>query len=75
MSTIRVAVPVLLGRRRFIFDKGRPWSIIEHAILAVLTKQEAECHELATRSALPSRVVVESLVRLMRVGWRIHFVS
>lgn len=69
MSFVRVAVPVLHGRRRFHFDKGRPWSIIEHLLLVALINNAATAGELAERGNIPQRVVIEVLIRLMRAGW------
>lgn len=69
MTVVRVAVPVLRGKRRFHFDKGRPWSVVEHAILAALADRPRRASELAAESGLPRRLVVELVVRLMRAGW------
>ena len=69
MSVVRVAVPVLHGRRRFHFDKGRPWSVIEHALLDALGKREATAIRLSEQGRIPQRVVIEALIRLMRAGW------
>ena len=69
MSVVRVAVPVLHGRRRFHFDKGRPWSIVEHILLVALTSNASTAGELARRGNVPQRVVIEALIRLMRAGW------
>ncbi len=69
MSLVRVAVPVLHGRRRFHFDKGRRWSIIEHVLLDALTREGSSAAELAERANVPRRVAIEALIRLMRAGW------
>lgn len=69
MTTVRVAVPVLQGTRKFIFDKGRPWTVIEHSLLFSITQVAQSFSELQERSNLPRRVLVEAIVRLMRVGW------
>lgn len=69
MSVVRVAVPVLHGRRRFHFDKGRPWSVIEHTLLFSLTLSSATANELSESGNIPKRVVIEALIRLMRAGW------
>ena len=69
MSVVRVAVPVLHGRRRFHFDKGRRWSIIEHVLLDALTTEESSAARLAVRANIPRRVAIEALIRLMRAGW------
>lgn len=69
MSVVRVAVPVLQGRRKFHFDKGRPWSILEHILLTALAQRDATAQELTARADVPQRVIVEALIRLMRAGW------
>lgn len=68
MSTI-VGVPILKDARRFHFEKGRRWSVFEHAILEALTRQNYTIEQLRADTNLPRRVVVEILIRLMRSGW------
>lgn len=69
MSAVLVAVPVLRGKRRFHIDKGRPWSAVEHLVLVALAAHTLTASDLAQQSRLPRRVVIEILIRLMRVGW------
>ena len=69
MTLIRVAVPVLHGRCKFFFEKGRPWTVVEHVLLESLAKKSCAISELAEAGNLPARLVVESVIRLMRVGW------
>jgi cardiolipin synthase A/B len=69
MTVIQVAIPVLRGKRRFHVEKGKRWSLVEHLMLDAVAKRPASALELAERSALPRRVVVEAFIRLMRVGW------
>lgn len=69
MSVIQVAFPVLTGRRRFHVEKGRRWSLVEHLMLDAVVRQPSSAAELAERSNLPKRIVVEAFIRLMRVGW------
>lgn len=69
MTVIQIAIPVLRGKRRFHVEKGKRWSLVEHLMLDAVTKQPASAAELALRSQLPRRVVVEAFIRLMRVGW------
>ncbi|MBB3065774.1 phospholipase D-like domain-containing protein [Limibacillus halophilus] len=69
MTIVQVAVPVLQGRRNFHFDKGRPWSIVEHVLLAGLIDEPLTAAELAERGNIPKRVAIEALIRLMRAGW------
>ena len=69
MSIVRIAVPVLQARRKFYFDKGRPWSVLEHILLDALANKSATVPELAKDGMIPRRVVIEALIRLMRAGW------
>lgn len=69
MSVVQVAVPLLRGKRRFHIDKGRPWSIVEHTILAALAEKPYRAIDLAEEANLPRRLVIELVVRLMRAGW------
>jgi len=69
MSVVLVAVPVFKYRLKLHLDKGRPWSIVEHVILQALGSKPWTIGELETASSLPRRVVIESVVRLMRAGW------
>jgi cardiolipin synthase len=69
VSIISVAIPVWKGRAIFVVDKGRPWSIVEHLLLEALTRSEWTATELATEANISRRVVVEAIIRLMRVGW------
>jgi cardiolipin synthase len=69
MSVVRVAVPVLQGRRKFHFDKGKPWSILEHILLTALAQRDATAQDLAARADVPQRLIIEALIRLMRAGW------
>lgn len=69
MKPIKVFLPVLKGKISFVVDKGRHWSIVEHLLLDALVKREWSTNALAAHGALPRRVVIEALVRLMRAGW------
>ena len=69
MSVVLVAVPVFKYRLKLHLDKGRPWSVVEHVILQALGSKPWTIGELEVSSSLPRRVVIESVVRLMRAGW------
>jgi phosphatidylserine/phosphatidylglycerophosphate/cardiolipin synthase-like enzyme len=69
MTTVQVTFPVLRGSRRFIIERGRRWSVIEHLLLDAVSRGAASAADLAERSSLPRRVVVEAFIRLMRAGW------
>ncbi len=69
MTAVQVVFPVLKGTRRFIVEKGRRWSVIEHLLLDAVAEEPASAAELSELSRLPRRVVVEAFIRLMRAGW------
>lgn len=69
MSAVRVAIPLLKGKRRFHLAKGRPWSIVEHVFLAAVVSKPQTVGDLALEANVPRRLVLEVLIRLMRAGW------
>ena len=69
MSHLRVAFPITKRRIQIQVDKGQPWSIVEHLILEAIARGAQRVNELESGFNLPRRVVVESLIRLMRAGW------
>ncbi|PLC50899.1 hypothetical protein CR159_04650 [Pollutimonas subterranea] len=69
MMVVKVAVPVLRGKLSVLLEKGRPWSLVEHLILEALSRSEFSATELAAQGQIPRRVVIESIIRLMRAGW------
>lgn len=69
MSSVRVAIPLLRGKRRFHLEKGRRWSIVEHIVLECLARKAHTAAEIAESGRMPRRLVIEILIRLMRAGW------
>lgn len=69
MNILNFAIPVIKSKAKFIVDKGHPWSTIEHLVLYALSKQSWSISALASHANLPRRVVMESIIRLMRAGW------
>jgi len=69
MKTLIVGIPVLKDTRRFHFEKGRRWTIFEHIVMEALAKHDWTIADLQAASDLPRRVLIEILIRLMRVGW------
>lgn len=69
MSSIVVAIPVIKDSRKFHLEKGRRWTVVEHILLEALAKQDWSIKDLTDASSLPRRVVLEVVIRLMRVGW------
>lgn len=69
MSAVLVGLPVIKDARRFHLEKGRRWTVIEHMLLEALARNDWSVADLASASALPRRVVIEVIIRLMRAGW------
>lgn len=69
MSNLIVGIPLLKDVRKFHFEKGKRWTIIEHILLEALAKSDWLLNDLVQSSSLPRRVVVESVIRLMRANW------
>ncbi|MBY0611313.1 MAG: hypothetical protein K2P80_03940 [Beijerinckiaceae bacterium] len=69
MKSVRVAVPLFRGKRRFHLEKGRRWSVAEHIILAALVERPRSADELARDGRMHRRLALEMLIRLMRAGW------
>lgn len=69
MTSIRVAIPVYRGKRKFHLEQGRRWSIVEHLVLAALVEKPQSVADLAEAGRMHQRLVIEILIRLMRAGW------
>lgn len=67
--TKRVAIPIKYSSVRLRLEKGRRWSVAEHILLFALKGGESTAEDLAKRSSLHQRMVLEALINLMRVGW------
>lgn len=65
----RVAFKVQSATLNLHLDKGRQWSPVEHLLLYTVCEKAQSAYEIATNSGLPWRVVIEVMIRLMRVGW------
>lgn len=65
----RVAFKVQCATLNLHLDKGRQWSTVEHLLLFSVCELPQSASELAKQSGLPWRVVIEVMIRLMRVGW------
>ncbi|WP_233342953.1 phospholipase D-like domain-containing protein [Burkholderia cepacia] len=66
---VRVAIPTLYASLRLHLKKGRQWSVIEHLLLHRVSSAAGGAASIAADANLPWRVVVEVMIRLMRVGW------
>lgn len=65
----RVAIPVEYQTARLHLEKGRRWSVVEHLLIFAVKEAPATTDELSSSARLPYRVVLESMINLMRVGW------
>lgn len=62
-------LPVLKIGVAYAVSAGRRWSILEHMLLAELANDQHSVAELATLANLPSRMIVEALIALLRANW------
>lgn len=69
MSSIDLALPVLVGTVTVHVAKGRRWSIVEHLLLDAVCRKPRSAQELSDAAAIPQRMVVEAFINLMRAGW------
>lgn len=69
MKPVQVVFPVLRGSRRFIIERGRRWSVVEHVLLHAIAENASSADDVAAKAGLPRRVIIEALTRLMRIGW------
>ncbi|MFA1677986.1 phospholipase D-like domain-containing protein [Rhizobium mongolense] len=69
MRTVHIIFPLFRGARQFKIEKGRRWSVIEHIVLQALTARPRTAKDIAEAGALPRRMVVEAITRLMQAGW------
>jgi len=68
-SAVRVAVPVKLARFRVWVDKGRHWSAVDRLILWALAQSPRTASDLGALACIPTRIVTEVILRMMRFGW------
>jgi hypothetical protein len=68
-NAVRVAVPVKLARLRVWVDKGRHWSGVDRLVLWALSVEPCTAGELAKVARIPSRLITEIVLRMMRFGW------
>ena len=64
-----VVIPVWYATLRLHLDKGRQWSVVEHLLLHALSEKSYSVAHLVSAASLPRRLVIEIVIRLMRVGW------
>ena len=64
-----VVIPVWYATLRLHLDKGRQWSVVEHLLLHALSEKSHSVADLVSAASLPRRLVIEIVIRLMRVGW------
>lgn len=69
MSAVLIGVPVIKDTRKVHIEKGRRWSVFEHAVLEALARKDYTLEELETFANMRARIIVEIVIRLMRAGW------
>ena len=69
MSSVDLALPLLVGTVTVHVAKGRRWSVVEHLLLDAVCRRPRSAEELSEAAGLPERMVVEAFINLMRAGW------
>lgn len=69
MSAVLIGLPVIKDTRKVHIEKGRRWSVFEHAVLEALARKDYTLEELETFANMRARIIVEIVIRLMRAGW------
>lgn len=64
-----VFLPVSRVSVSYTVKRGRRWTLLEHLLLLELCAGHAKASELSYASGMPTRLVVESLISLLRAGW------
>lgn len=64
-----VYIPVYRLAVGYAVTVGRRWSVLEHLILTKLATERLTVSKLAALANLPERLVIESLINLLRAGW------
>ena len=62
-------LPVYRMAVSYLYSFGRRWSIIEHLLLVECAGAKRTASELAAKSNVPQRLVVEALINLLRANW------
>ncbi|MGX1258328.1 phosphatidylserine synthase [Sinorhizobium fredii] len=64
-----IYVPVFKTAVNYTVSVGRRWTILEHLLLIELARQRRSSVELAEMCALPRRIVIEALIKLLQANW------
>lgn len=69
MTAVLIGIPVIKDTRKVHVEKGRRWSVFEHAVLEALARKDYALEDLEAFANMRARVVIEIVIRLMRAGW------
>lgn len=64
-----VAVPVTLCRLQAVVDAGVHWNAVDRLVLWALQEEPQSPADLAAQLGVPTRLMNEIVVKLMRFGW------
>jgi hypothetical protein len=64
-----VALPLFKVELSYLVRHGRRWTVLEHLLLWALSREPRGLADLARDTNMPQRLIVESLVNLLKVGW------
>jgi DNA-binding MarR family transcriptional regulator len=62
-------LPLMKVGVAYAVSAGRRWSVLEHMLLAELAREQHSVKQLASLADLPSRMIVEALIALLRANW------
>ncbi|WP_051903747.1 phospholipase D-like domain-containing protein [Neorhizobium vignae] len=62
-------LPVFRAAIGYQVSLGRRWSLLDHMLLVELKANRRSLADLASLANLPPRLVIESLINLLRSGW------
>jgi PLD-like domain len=64
-----VYLPLYRVAVSYLVSFGRRWSLLEHLLLVEVSLNKRTVTELSLLANLPDRLVIESMINLMRAGW------
>jgi phosphatidylserine/phosphatidylglycerophosphate/cardiolipin synthase-like enzyme len=62
-------LPLIRTTANYAVIYGRRWTVLEHLLLAAVSFKRYTAAELAAQTDMPSRLVVEALINLLRMSW------
>lgn len=64
-----IYIPVFKTAVNYTVGVGRRWTALEHLLLIELAQHRRSSTELAELCALPRRIIIEALIKLLQANW------